>query len=178
MKNHIHDILRQCNAVRHYPFIVLENNSELFNLLCETSPSWDDIQVITSDGSVVLELGQLGSKIVCTQQTYGDPSAYYLPSSLSVYYDFLKGKNSGDFSKINHSSKIRSCLYSNIFNLSLLKRPDSKYGDFILKNIGDFYHIGQTKGDPTMISNLFATCVHRFQPRSLSVFGFDLFFYD
>ena len=102
-----------------------EGNSELSNQLRETSPSWDDIQVITSDGSVVLELGQLGSKIVCTQQTYGDPSAYYLPSSVSIYYDFIKGKNKGDFSKINNSSKTRSCLYSNIFNLSLLKRPDS-----------------------------------------------------
>ena len=173
-ESHIHDILSQCNAGRHYPFTVLESNSELFNLLCDTSPSWDDIQIITSDGSVVLELGQLGSKIVCTQQTYGDPSAYYLPSSLSTYSDFIKGIDMGDFSNINNSSKIRSCLYSNIFNLSLLKRPDSNYGDFILNNIGDFYHFGQTKGDPSVISNLFITCVHRFQPRSLS-FQFDLF---
>ena len=67
----IHKLLTDANSKRVYPYKIIDGNDHLLEALIESSVSWDDIEIITSDGSVVLELGQLGSKIVCTQQSYG-----------------------------------------------------------------------------------------------------------
>jgi len=164
----IDKLLQTHNQDRVNKFVVLGSEDSCYPYLAQYQPMKSDLTVITPDGSISLELAQIGVKTICTSGSFGPHGSYLSPKSLTHYHRLISGRETYE-NQINPSLSRRSALYQTTYNKGVLKH-NSKYGKFLKESFEPIYHFGNIRGrvTPKQFSNLLEQAAFTFPARNLS----------
>lgn len=163
----IDSLITEANSRRINKFFVIDGTYSCIPFLKRYKPRKEDLYIITTDGSISLEMAQYGIKTICTSASFGPIHSFHLPSSLKEYKQIISGKQLISNSTTPSTTKL-STLYQSIYNMGILKN-NSQYGKFLKENFEPIYHFGESKTiiSPNKFTELIMIASNRYTAKEL-----------
>lgn len=165
----LESLISHANHYRSHPIRTPSSIDEYLKLLVNSSADIASIDVVTTDGSIALELSQHGIQAFCTQNTFAPQNSFFFFESIQRYISFLRSETVTSKPTLSLSLRRLASVYNNLYNKLTLKHPDSRYGKFLETKLSRIYHFGNVSRhlDSAEIAECFHYAYDNFRPRLL-----------